>query len=426
MRVALAMIVKSQGESYLDRILNVMSSSFDGVEITSDDGQPVTDFAAARNDLIRTLEAKGYDWAFMLDADECMFPEDISQVRELMSSSSDVIALPRINLLRDFAHWDPSNYPDYQGRVFRLKKGYHFRRPVHEMLYSQSGKEPAVLSDAQKSENTPIYHYGWTKPAESWLEKRRLYDGAIAGGDIAADTIADSPMFLRRAVAFEFSHPLDKAARYEGTWAQFSKLVNSVSHETSLFREHHELLGELDSLAGPILGYGIERNPDILPLSRYLSMRGQSVVLAHESDVSVRFAEQVTSDVPLLKHLLLDDVRQNSPQLQQVFPVAFSFGLLNLLDEDEMCEKLSLQLKSASRVIFSVPSDRYPVSATSQSNYWSPERWEQALAPVGLVRARYYGESYMPFREALQAKLVRSLRQDRLHVLGYVTRSRDL
>jgi hypothetical protein len=201
-------------EPLLDRILSIVGPSFDGVEVLYDEGRPISDFGAQRNRLIEIGEHKGFDWMVQLDSDECMFPQDIATLRSLMVPPNRLLLLPRYEFARDFDHYDPTEYPDYQGRTFRLGCGYRFRRRVHEGLYrrfsplSERRLGVGVFSDA-----TPIYHYGRIKDTATMLLKLHNYELLAKGeapvselpGDAALD---EDRRFYRELAPFPGPHPL--------------------------------------------------------------------------------------------------------------------------------------------------------------------------------------------------------------------------
>jgi hypothetical protein len=199
-------------EPLLDRALSLMAPSFDGVEILLDEG-PVTDFSQQRNRLIEQLERAGYDWVVMLDSDEAMFPADIAKVRELMTPERRLIVLPRHEFVEDFDHYDPTEYPDYQRRVFRLGVGYRFGRRVHEGLYRRfSPISETRLGHGTISEDTPIYHYGRVKTADAMQLKLYNYDLLAQGkpplASLPDSLVVDPDARLYREIAlFPGSHP---------------------------------------------------------------------------------------------------------------------------------------------------------------------------------------------------------------------------
>jgi hypothetical protein len=216
MKVMLGMLARSDRsrEPLLEQILSIMGPCFDDVAIVEDGGALISDYGAQRNRLIEIGERKGFDWMIQLDSDECMFPEDIDTVKSLMAPDNRLIVLPRIELVRDFEHYDPGGYPDYQRRVFRLGVGYRFRRRVHEGLYrrfsplSETRLRRGIISDA-----TPIYHYGRVKTPAELVLKFHNYDliaqGAAPVEELPAGTNVEAGVEMwGRVTPFDKPHPL--------------------------------------------------------------------------------------------------------------------------------------------------------------------------------------------------------------------------
>lgn len=219
-RVALGMLARSDhaAEPLLDRILSIVAPSFDGVEILYDEGRRIDDYAAARNRLITRATDAGYHWLFMLDSDECMFPADIAKVRALMTRERSLIVLPRHEFVCDFAHHDPTGYPDYQARVFRLRAGYRYRRRVHEGLFRGIWPVSEMrLGHGFRSDDTPLYHYGRLKSAAVMELKLLNYD-RLARGEAPLEALpADAAVraddgFWSQCVPFTAPHPLQDAS----------------------------------------------------------------------------------------------------------------------------------------------------------------------------------------------------------------------
>lgn len=218
--VCLGMLARrdASAEPLLETVLGIVGPSFDGTEMLWDEGLPVADFAAARNQLIDRAEDLGYDWMFMLDSDECMFPADIQHVRSLMTAERRLIVLPRYEFVHDFGHYDPSEYPDYQRRVFRLGVGYRFRRKVHEGLYRRfSPFSETRLRSGFVSDTTPIYHYGRLKSAAAMelklLNYDRLADGLPPLSQLSpGHVVTEQRRFWRECEPFTGPHPLESFA----------------------------------------------------------------------------------------------------------------------------------------------------------------------------------------------------------------------
>jgi len=204
MKTCLGIILKNEAQM-LERHLSLVSPCFDGA-VFLDDGSTDksleiidnnckcdydvirhTDgfigFADKRNLVIKKAEELGYDIMFMLDADECMFQRDIDSIL-LMSEDTEVIALPRYEFTIDFKHFSKHLYPDYQARVFQLNKGYHYRNPIHEILYQgDNPKSVSELSNLIYADGKHIFHYGRCKDPKWLWSKDNDYNRISQGLD---------------------------------------------------------------------------------------------------------------------------------------------------------------------------------------------------------------------------------------------------
>lgn len=175
-RIALATIIK--GDQYdlwfVDNVLSKMKEYFDCFLIRDSREKGWNgNFAEAKNELVRQAESLGCDWIFFMDADEAMFDADINKMLDYINREvDDIIVQPRINFVEDAQHFDDLTYPDYQGRVFKLGVGYHFRGEIHETVFK--GNEPGnwhAKRSGYRAIDCPIYHYGGCKPVEEWQQK---------------------------------------------------------------------------------------------------------------------------------------------------------------------------------------------------------------------------------------------------------------
>lgn len=138
-----------------------------------------SDFSHARNELIDVVKLFGWEeWIVMLDADECIRPEDLAKISIACSESKcDLLSIPRYNLLNHGTLYESGSYPDDQTRVVRLSSNKRYRLPVHEVIDG----DRHVLKDVN------IYHYGWEKPpAENWLRSHRYLQIAKGEPEIEA------------------------------------------------------------------------------------------------------------------------------------------------------------------------------------------------------------------------------------------------
>jgi hypothetical protein len=196
MRVALGMLARSDRsqEPLLESVLSIMRPCFDDVIVVEDGGKRIADYGAQRNLLIDAAESEGFDWMVQLDSDECMFPCDIETLRSIMTADNRFIVLPRYEFVKDFDHYDPRGFPDYQGRAFRLGTGYRFRRRVHEGLYRRfSPVSEMRMKRGVFSDDTPIYHYGRVKTPAELVLKFHNYD-LIAKGELPVDELPPSKL----------------------------------------------------------------------------------------------------------------------------------------------------------------------------------------------------------------------------------------
>lgn len=179
--------------------------------ITQPDG--FTGFADKRNKVIKRAEELGYEVMFMLDADECMYPEDINTVKAMSEAdNATVIALPRYEFT-DLKHYSTLLYPDYQLRVFRLSCGYHYRNPVHEILYKENEEKSVSEQDGLVyAKDLHIYHYGRCKDKNFLWTKDNDYARIAQGlepinatppeGDLGVD------VFTAHSVEFNGQQPV--------------------------------------------------------------------------------------------------------------------------------------------------------------------------------------------------------------------------
>lgn len=133
------------------------------------------DFAKARNDLAEYCRHKGMDWVFFFDADESMWPHDVSRVKDCLDLA-EAFGFPRYNLIGDHRHWESWSYPDIQNRLYKLNREWFYKNKVHEILCHPSETIPKILHDVH------LFHYGSVKPPkEVWL-KHNNYKMIREGG----------------------------------------------------------------------------------------------------------------------------------------------------------------------------------------------------------------------------------------------------
>ena len=158
-------------------------------------------FAHARNILIQCAEEAGMDAIVMLDADETMDLKGIAHIHAMLENH-DVVSLPRYEFVKDFNHYDPTLYPDYQTRAFHLHKGFYFTGKLHERLIAP----PAITA------LSPIYHYGKLKNISVVALKYINYDRVTKGLEpleqLPVGFNLDTVKLWKRCVPFDKPHPL--------------------------------------------------------------------------------------------------------------------------------------------------------------------------------------------------------------------------
>lgn len=424
MRVLLAMMARRGREPFLDEILSVVGPSFESVEILYDDSSDVTDFSRARNQLIHIGESKGYDWIFMLDADGCMFPEDILRVRCLMREELSLIVLPRIEMVRDRRHWDPMIYPDYQGRVFRLGSGLHFRNRIHEQLYRRFG----VRSEFDRGnyavcDTAPIYHYGQTKDVREVLLKNLNYE-RLSGGEPLLSALPegltlDDRSFWPSMAPFDHPHPLDGQEASASCASRGGVASGVMAKDLDHLQRHAEFLAVVAAYPGRLLEVCAGSDS----MSRYLAECGHAVVGVRRTEENKAAASDQALRVVGVSYEVCDPNALARSHAAGSFALAYSEGFFQCFDDDEIRMLLAEQLRVADAVVFSVPSDRHLGHDSDSGRFLSPAEWQAIVAPVAQVQVRYYGLSLLPLRQAVSARIKGTLRQDGQYVMVSVRSS---
>jgi glycosyltransferase involved in cell wall biosynthesis len=165
------------------------------------------DFSQARNSLLMVAQSSGTPWTLMLDADECMYPEDIDQLDDLCARTrKDLITLPRWNFTVTPDYVNVKTYPDRQARLLRCDAPLEFRNPVHEVVCYKGSERNAV--GEQKDEflkHFHIYHYGACKPHDNiWLRSENYQ--RIARGE---SELRDAPEWVKRMSHQEWVNQLN-------------------------------------------------------------------------------------------------------------------------------------------------------------------------------------------------------------------------
>ncbi|MBI5095743.1 MAG: glycosyltransferase [Candidatus Hydrogenedentes bacterium] len=143
------------------------------------------DFAEARNAVL--ARANG-EWLLHLDADEVVDPAGANRIREIIDGDgfgADAIEVTLANYCDDPRAWrwtpcDPSDpaargFSGYIGvgllRLFRNRRGFEYREPVHENITESVVERGGVI----RAEPILIHHYCYSPPQIAAESKKRFY-----------------------------------------------------------------------------------------------------------------------------------------------------------------------------------------------------------------------------------------------------------
>jgi len=195
-------IMSTNEEFMLGKFLSNISEQFNGEVIGIDFGSTdktreimdkyckhvethewIRDFGKAKNMLIEIAEREGYDWLFILDSDENLTKGSVKSIIEVIENNEhEIYYLPRLGFTSENSiegHIDC--FPDFQARLFKLKKGFHHRSPIHTNLYRNDNT--ACCWENKEGAFLPIFihHYANLKPKEEQY-RRILNREAIKQG----------------------------------------------------------------------------------------------------------------------------------------------------------------------------------------------------------------------------------------------------
>lgn len=184
----------------------------------------LNDFAQARNNALAHASA---EWILHLDADEEIDPPGAARLREIIDADgygADAIELTLANYCNDIRAWrwrpvapgDPMArgfagcIPVPLLRLFRNRRGFEYREPVHENITESVVEHGGIV----QAEPVVVHHYGYACNPEKARVKARLYL-EIARGKIRERT-ADPKAWhdlAEQALAAGFANEAEAAAR---------------------------------------------------------------------------------------------------------------------------------------------------------------------------------------------------------------------
>jgi len=201
-RLSLVMIVRDEADCLadclqsarhiVDEIVIADTGSTDGTpEIARQFGAIVfdqpwrNDFADARN---AALGRASGDWALHLDADEVLDPEGAALIRQAVDvdgNGADAFEVTLANYCDDPRAWRwtpaPPDSPWARGRsgylpvplvrLFRTRRGFEYREPIHENLAASIRERGGVIRPLP----VMIHHYGYDPEATRRGKKASLY-----------------------------------------------------------------------------------------------------------------------------------------------------------------------------------------------------------------------------------------------------------
>lgn len=142
----------------VDRSTRLIATRFPLSRIEQSNDNTI-DFGKWRNTLISMAEKQGAEWVFMLDSDETLFIPDYDAIFNYVEyGTSEAYRLSRIDFVGNKGHYRADVYPDWQGRLFKLNKGYYYAPKIHAQLHKDN-----EIVQGQYLPHITIYHYGWTR-----------------------------------------------------------------------------------------------------------------------------------------------------------------------------------------------------------------------------------------------------------------------
>lgn len=114
----------------------------------------------------RAIDMCTKDWVFQLGADEILAEFPYDRLPGLMDRmKKDVGIMPRFNLQRDYKHYNPTGYPDYQQRFIRMSSGIGMDGSVVDEHLNAAPSQMTIL------EALSMIHFGHIRPEAALQQK---------------------------------------------------------------------------------------------------------------------------------------------------------------------------------------------------------------------------------------------------------------
>ena len=212
-------IIATNEEQMLTRFLPSLSAMFNGDVVAIDYGSTdktgelfkkyckvvetrdwPNDFGIAKTNVVQLAERAGYEWMFLLDADEMISLSDLRTVKYCIENNNYTsYCCGRI-------HYSKENvicagkleFPDPQARIFKLNEGYYYKNVRHCSLYKEG--DFLTVWEMATFAWVPIFikHYRMLKPVEDLKTaeiKRAIMEGKPTE-NLVTDTEAHVPLII--------------------------------------------------------------------------------------------------------------------------------------------------------------------------------------------------------------------------------------
>lgn len=130
------------------------------------------DFSIAKNRLIQLAKDSGYDWLFILDADETLDSEKVPLLFQYAENDAyELYYLPRVSYVETgVIEANTRTFPDLQSRLFKLNSNFSYYFHVHTQLV-KDGVNVYESNVGAVIPNIFIYHHANLKGPKSVLLK---------------------------------------------------------------------------------------------------------------------------------------------------------------------------------------------------------------------------------------------------------------